>query len=210
MPAALAVLLVSGAALARETAIEPGQWRVIDRDSGPDRYYSIAHEGPTSFLRARYRPPMRTTSLGWQAPDDARASARTLRWSWRVEAFPTGGNECDAARADSAAAVYATWKRGLRYYALKFVWSTAATKGSTCNTKRNPFVAQDSVVLESGGPVGEWRREEIDLPGEFRRHFEGGDASASVPDFVGVGVLTDGDQTQSESAADYAGVAVVF
>jgi hypothetical protein len=31
-----------------------------------------------------------------------------------------------------------------------------------------------------------------------------------VPDFVGVGVLTDGDQTQSESAADYAGVAVVF
>ncbi|HEY6460303.1 MAG TPA: DUF3047 domain-containing protein, partial [Polyangiaceae bacterium] len=156
------------------------------------------------------RPPMHTTSLAWQAPGDARASARTLRWSWRVETFPTGGNECDAARADSPAAVYATWKRGLRYYALKFIWSTVAAKGATCNSKRNPFVAQDSVVLESGGPVGEWRREEIDLPAEFRRHFEDGDPSASVPDFVGVGVLTDGDQTQTESAADYAGVTVVF
>ena len=35
------------------------------------------------------------------------------------------------------------------------------------------------------------------------------DAAADVPDFVGVGIMSDGDQTQSESSADYGTFAVV-
>jgi hypothetical protein len=57
--------------------------------------------------------------------------------------------------------------------------------------------------LRSGGPVGVWQNEEIDLRADFRKHFENGDTSASVPDFVGVGIMTDGDQTMSESSADF-------
>ena len=44
----------------------------------------------------------------------------------------------------------------------------------------------------------------VDLKQEFRRHFGDGDPNAEVPDFVGVGIMTDGDQTKSESSADYA------
>ena len=61
-----------------------------------------------------------------------------------------------------------------------------------------------TIILESGGPLGAWRTEQIDLKQEFRRHFSDGDTNAEVPDFVGVGIMTDGDQTKSESSADYA------
>ena len=128
-----------------------------------------------------------------------------LRWRWRAQALPTGGNECVRGKEDSAADVYLTWRRGLRWYTLKYVWSTSGAVGSICDCKRNLFVAQDAVVLESGGPTNVWKDEVVDLKAEFRRHFDGGDPHGSVPDFVGIGIMTDGDQTGSDSAADYAG-----
>jgi hypothetical protein len=207
---ALVVLLASPAASAREVTIDPGQWRVVDRDSGPDRYYTQVRDPAMPFLRAHYRPPMHTTVLGFQLPDEARATAHTLRWKWRAETFPVGGNECAKGKEDSVAVVYATWKRALRYYALKYVWSSVGPKGATCDLKRNPFAAQDTVILESGGPTDQWKGEEIDLKADFRRHFTDGKADADVPDFVGLGVMSDGDQTQSDSAADYAGFVVEY
>jgi hypothetical protein len=207
---ALAVLLSSSPASAREVVVDPSQWRVVDRDSGPDRYYSQVRDPAMPFLRAHYRPPMHTTVLGFQLPDEAHASARILRWKWRAEIFPAGGNECAKGKEDSAADVYATWKGGLRYYALKYVWSSVGPRGTTCDRKRNPFVAQDTIILESGGATDQWKSEEIDLRAEFRRHFADGKADADVPDFVGLGILTDGDQTQSDSAADYGGFVVEY
>jgi hypothetical protein len=105
---------------------------------------------------------------------------------------------------DSAAVVYLTWKHGLKYYTLKYVWSAVGTKGAVCDKKRNPFVAQDTIILESGGPLETWKNEQIDLKREFLSHFEPGNPNAEVPGFLGIGIMTDGDQTNSESAADYA------
>src|SRR5262249_48331624 len=110
--------------------------------------------------------------------------------------------ECSDGKGDSAAVLYLTWKRALKYYTLKYVWSAVSTKGAVCDTKRNPFVAQDTIILETGGPLGVWKAEQIDLQREFRNHFESGDPNADVPGFFGIGIMTDGDQTQSESAAD--------
>jgi hypothetical protein len=205
---AIVVLFASPPATADETVVDVGQWRVVQRDSGPDLYYTQVRDPAMPFLRAHYRPPMHTTVLGWQAPDNLRATAQRVRWKWRVEAFPVDGNECAKGKEDSAADVYVSWKRGLRWYALKYVWSTVGPKGTTCDVKRNPFVAQDTIVLESGGPTDQWRSEEIDLKAEFRRHFEDGKADADVPDFVGLGVMSDGDQTHSDSAADFAAFVV--
>jgi hypothetical protein len=207
---ALVIALASPAASAREVAADVAAWRVVQRDSGPDLYYTRVPDPAMPFLRARYRPPMQTTVLGWQLPDDARATAHTLRWKWRAEALPAGGDECAAGKGDSAAVVYATWKRALRWYTLKYVWSSVGAKGATCDRKRNPFLAQDTVVLESGGPLDAWRAEEVDLRADFRRHFEDGRADADVPDFVGLGLMSDGDQTRSESAADYAAFVVEY
>jgi hypothetical protein len=54
-----------------------------------------------------------------------------------------------------------------------------------------------------------WKQESIDPSADFRAHFEGGDPHADVPDLVGIGIMSDGDQTQSISSADYTGFVLV-
>jgi hypothetical protein len=198
------------AAAEQRVAIEPSAFRIVERDSGPVNYYSVVREGGLSFLRSHYRPPWKTSVVGWQMPEAGRETASRLSWSWRARALPAGGDECSPAKSDSAASVYATWKRGLRYYTLKYSWTARGTVGATCARKRNPFVAQDTVILRVGPPLDSWQHEKVDLRAEFRKHFEDGDPKAGVPNFVGVGILTDGDQTQSESRADIGSFVVVY
>ncbi|TMA40426.1 MAG: DUF3047 domain-containing protein [Deltaproteobacteria bacterium] len=159
--------------------------------------------GPGELLQDR--PPLETVTLGAEVPDALRQRTKRVRWKWRAQVLPKGGNECKGGFGDSAAVIYVSWKSGLKWYSIKYVWSSEAEKGRICDQKRNLFVVQDTVILETGGPVGEWREEEIDPSTEFRAHFEGGNPNADVPDLVGVGLMSDGDQTKSISAADYTG-----
>jgi hypothetical protein len=184
-------------------------WRIIDRESGPVNYYSIVDDPTMPFIRAQYRPPTKTAVLGVQVAESDRQRARKLRWTWRAMTLPVGGDECASGKEDAAATIYVSWKRGLRWYTLKYEWSSVGRKGAICKPKRNPFVAQDTVIQESGGPLATWKTEEIDLKAEFRSHFENGDPKADVPEFQGVALLTDGDDTNSESAADYADFVLV-
>jgi hypothetical protein len=191
-----------------EASLDVKAWRLIPRESGPVDYYKVIDDPALPFIRAEYHPPYKTTVLGFQLSDSDRQRARKLRWSWRAITLPRGGDECVSGKGDSAATIYVTWRRGLRYYSLKYVWSAVGTKGAICDRKRSPFVAQDTVILQSGGPLDTWQTEEIDLKGEFRSHFGGGDAQSSVPDLLGIGLMTDGDQTKSDSSADYAGFVI--
>jgi hypothetical protein len=179
-------------------------FRVVERESGPINYYRVFKDADPPFIRGEYHPPYATTVMGVQVPDGDRAVAHLLSWRWRAVTLPKGGNECQEGKGDSAAVIYVSWRRTLRWYALKYVWSAVGPKGATCDRKSNPFMAQDTVVLESGAPLNEWKTEHIDLKAEFRKHFEDGDPSASVPDFLGIGLMSDGDQTKSDSSADYA------
>lgn len=200
----VAALASGGPARAQdEIVIEARRWKTIPSESGPVNYYALVNDPAGPFIRARYVPPNKTTVLGVDIPEADRRRIRKVRWSWRAITLPAGGDECASGKTDSAAVVYVTWKRGLRYHAIKYVWSAVGQRGRTCDRKRNPFVAQDTVILESGGPLDAWRTEEIDLASEYRAHFEGGDPKAELPDLVGIGLMTDGDQTKSESAADY-------
>jgi hypothetical protein len=189
--------------------IEAKAWRVIPRESGKVNYYSVVDDPVMPYVHAAYKPPYDTTVLGFQLADDDRQRVKRLRWTWRAVTLPKGGNECASKHEDSAAVVYVTWKRGLKWYTLKYVWSAVGPKGKTCDSRRNPFVAQDTIILESGGPTGAWMNEEIDLKAEFRNHFEGGDQTADVPDMAGVAIMTDGDQTGSVSEADYGTFTIV-
>ena len=194
----------SGAAEQSARRLPMSAFRVVERESGPTNYYRLHKDADPPFIRAEYRPPFETTVLGVQVADADRAPARALSWRWRAVTLPKGGNECQAGKGDSAAVIYASWRRGLRWYTLKYVWSAVGLKGAVCDQKSSPFLAQNTVILESGGPLNVWKAERIDLKAEFRKHFENGDASASVPDFLGVGNMSDGDQTSSDSSADYA------
>src|SRR5262249_30331096 len=185
-----------------ERELDVHDWKVIDRESGPVNYYSVVEERAFSYLHAAYQPGLSTAVMGY-AFDGADKQGRKLRWSWRAIALPREGNECLGGHGDSAATVYVTWKRGLRWYTLKYTWSATAPKGSICDRKRNAFVAQDVIVLRSGGPLNTWVDEEVDLDSEFRRAFEEGDPNASIPELQGIAVMSDGDQTHSESIADY-------
>jgi hypothetical protein len=183
--------------------VDARAWRLVESESGPVNYYRVTTEGESTFLRSMYVTPLKTAVMGWQVPEAERSKARRVSWSWRARVLPKGGDECKNGMGDSAAVVYMTWKRTLRYYTLKYVWSAVSAKGSVCGRKRNPFVAQDTVVLETGAPLNVWKQVDLDLRAEFRRHFADGDEKADVPDFVGIGLMSDGDQTKSESSADF-------
>jgi len=188
-----------------ETPIDIHGFRVVESYSGPTSYYKIIEEPEQAFIRGVYRPPLETVTLGLEIPEALRQHTKKVRWRWRAQVLPKGGDECRENFGDSAAVLYVSWKRGLKWYSIKYVWSSVGKKGQVCDQKRNLFVVQDTVVLESGGPTGFWKNEEIDPSEEFRKHFENGDPHADVPDFVGLGIMSDGDQTRSISAADYGG-----
>jgi hypothetical protein len=203
--------LLAGALLAAVAvaAAPPPPWRIamgafklVERASGPVNYYAVL-PGPPQHIRSRYEPGLKTAVVGYGAsPWQVRATK--LSWRWRALTLPVLGDECRDGKGDSAAVVYVSWKRGLRYYTLKYVWSAVGARGAVCDKKRNPFLAQDTIIVESGAPVGEWKSVSLDLAAEFRKHFEDGDANAEVPDFFGIGLMSDGDQTRSASSADFA------
>jgi hypothetical protein len=184
--------------------VDAHQFRFAKSESGPVNYYTVVNDpAGGAYIHSDYQPAFKTAVLGYEIPDPTRSSAHRLHWRWRAIVSPKDGNECAAGKEDSAAVVYVTWKRDLRFYTLKYVWSTVGTKGAVCGQKRNPFLAQDTIILETGGPLNTWMNEDIDLNTEFRNHFADGKADASVPALLGIGIMSDGDQTRSESSADY-------
>jgi len=185
--------------------IDVHRFSVLERDSGPTNYYRTVEDPLGGFIRGWYEPPLQTVTLFADVGDGFRNGVERIRFRWRAWVLPIGGNECIEGRADGAANVYIVWKRGLRWYSLKLIWSSEAPAGVTCNGTRNPFVASDSVILRSGAPTGVWRDEEIDPAALFRAHFEDGNPNAEVPELQGIGIMTDGDQTGTVSVADYAG-----
>lgn len=168
-------------------------------------YYRTIDTPRESFIHGEYLPPQPTVTLFHAVPDELRHGVHRMQWRWRAQVLPTKGNECASGLGDSAAAVYVTWKRGLRWYSLKFIWSTAAPLGATCNRIRNPFVVSDSIVLRTAATSATWVEETVDPEELFRQHFANGDPAADIPDLQGIGIMTDGDQTNSVSAADYGG-----
>jgi hypothetical protein len=199
----LALVVRSAAANGAERRLPVETFRIVERASGPVNYYSVITAEQPAFIRSRYLPGYKTSVVGYQFADAEQRSTH-LSWRWRALTLPRGGDECDSDKADSAAVVYVSWKRALRYYTLKYVWSAVGSRGAVCDKKRNPLLAQDTIIVESGSPLNQWKSVDLDLRREFRKHFEDGDPDADVPDLFGIGLMSDGDQTHSASSADFA------
>jgi hypothetical protein len=189
--------------------VDPHAFDVVRDDSGPVNYYTVVADPEGDYIRSAYEAKFETTTLAWPIPEKLRKSVARVRWRWRALTLPTGGNECESGKNDSAAVVYLTFKRGWNWYGLKYVWSSVGPRGVTCDKRRNLLRSQDTIVVESGGPVGQWRSVEVDPQAEFRRHFDKG-RIAEPPDFMGIGLMSDGDQTHSASGADFGGFALVL
>jgi hypothetical protein len=208
---ALLALVFAASTLAEEPARTPVRldvraFRPVEGpSSGPAVYYHVLGDAPDApVLQGIYRPGLETVTMGVEVPQAMRQRAQFLRWRWRALAFPEGGDECRAGRGDSAASVVVAFKRGFKWYMLKYVWSPSSPLGATCDRKRSLMLTRDTIVLERGGAPGTWLTERVNVRQAFRDHFADGDPEAPVPDLVGVAVMTDGDQTHSESGAEWA------
>src|SRR5262249_1559333 len=139
-----------------EVKLDIYNFEVIERDSGPVTYYKFVKEEGTKILRAQYRPPLESVTLGMPIPEELRHRVRMLSWRWRVLTFPAGANECNAGKSDSAAGVFVTFKRGLKYYIIKYAWTTEGPVGEWCNKRRSMVLVRDTRILEAEGPVHRW------------------------------------------------------
>jgi hypothetical protein len=189
------------AAPGHEVTIPVKSFTVVEQDSGPVIYYKVITEDGTQMIRSVYRPGLETVVLGAVVPEQARKPAR-VSWRWRVHSFPRDANDCGPGYSDSAAAVFVTFKAGLKYMILKYVWATTGTVGSFCESKRGWFLDRNTILLEVGGPLDEWKTEEVDARAEFAKAF--GVKPDDIPDMVGIGLMTDGDQSGSVAQSDYA------
>jgi hypothetical protein len=174
----------------------PAGWHVR-QDEGKE-VYTVQEEGGKRFLRAISR------GLGIQAGKEAPgwnlASHPVLTWSWRPRQFPSGADEREASRNDSALAVYMAVPyskiRGPK--ALKYIWSAKVPVGTRLTSNNGLTQVR---VLRSGTPAAKdgWVTERVNVLEEWKAAFK----ESEMPKPGGIAVLTDADDTRSTAAGDY-------
>jgi hypothetical protein len=188
--------------------------------------YVVAKEGNTVFVRARATGP-RSAGNGIEADRPVKWNIEeypVLRWQWRPRLFPREANE-QTGKDDSALGVYIGFcppadltlcersvKGELRLRdrialpklllskgagSLKYIWSERLPKGLEFDQGRKAVK-----VLESGAPANPdpWRQERVDVASDYRRRF----GAEKLLNPIGLSILTDSDDTQSDAAASVA------
>ena len=175
----------------------PSGWRALNTRKARG-IYRVRMEGGNAYLEAHTRGE--AVQIGKEFSVDPHQWPY-LTWRWRVHRLPVGGDERIRDRNDSAAGVYVVFRRGwpspLRH-TLKYVWSASkGLKGKTLRGLVNPNSFY--IVLEDAtSPRNQWIQETVNVLEDYRRLFH-----KDPPEVLGIGVLTDGDNTQSEAWADY-------
>lgn len=125
-----------------------------------------------------------------------------MTWCWRVNTLPPGGNELVNKLNDSAAGIYVMFSQNWLGVPkqVKYVWSSTLSEGTV--GRRNKIFRPWFFVLESGDAnLGKWTFEQVDLLKDYHQVFSGGKPKRRT---IGVGVLTDANNTDSYAEAYYA------
>ena len=124
-----------------------------------------------------------------------------MTWCWRAQTLPPRGDERYTETNDSAAGVYVIFSRNFLGIPrqIKYLWSTTLPVGTVA--RREGIARPWFVVLESGDRrIGSWVQEIVDLEDDHRRILD-----RDLPKrTLGIGILTDADNTSSYASADYA------
>ena len=123
-----------------------------------------------------------------------------LSWRWRATVLPEGGDERIRSKNDSSVAVYVVLDQNFIGVpkTLKYVWSTTVPVGT--HYRREGIGRPHVIVLESGkGKAGQWVEESIDVHADYVRIFGKNPPGKAV----GIGILTDGNATGTDSKGDY-------
>lgn len=185
----------------------PGKPRTVYRwqGDGPERELVATADASASMFRRRI-------ARGVAAPVE-------IRFSWRVEALPEGGDVAAAEATDAAARVMLAFDGDTArlsprnklmfelahtlsgeappYATLVYVWDTRAPVGSVIVHPRSDRVRK--IVIESGpGGLGQWRSYRRSLVEDFQLAF--GEPPGVLQ---AVAVMTDGDNTRSRLTTRY-------
>jgi hypothetical protein len=163
-----------------------------------DRIYQIENEKGLAFLRATaslkggviYHKPIE----GWTLKDYP-----ILRWKWRVNELPNGGDERHSAVNDAGAAVYVIWKARfpMRVKSIKMTWSSTLPIG-THVAKR--FDLDHVHVLQSGPQqMSQWISQAVNIRDLAKTYYP-----KEKENPIAIAIMSDGDDTSSPSSADYA------
>ncbi|WP_228151101.1 DUF3047 domain-containing protein [Tamilnaduibacter salinus] len=148
-----------------------------------------------------------------------------LRWRWKVSNVYDAGDARQKSGDDYPARIYVAFafqpekagfferaKRAtvetlfgeeLPGNALNYIWANRVPKGTILP---NPFTDTTQMVPVNGGPerVGEWVTIERDVVADYRAAF-----GEAPPPIIGIGLMTDSDNTGESATAWYGDVEIV-
>ena len=121
-----------------------------------------------------------------------------LMWQWRVDQLVQGEALDQPKGSDAAARVYVYFEtQGLPWQKrnIDYVWSASLPVGTSLTSAYSP--TSHIVVVESGADhAGQWRDAERNLAEDYRESFH-----EEPPGVIAIGLMTDSDNTGSESLA---------
>lgn len=157
------------------------------REENGNQYLHAADDGSSIIIRKQMSE--------WDANEYP-----VLSWRWRAQVLPEGGDERIVSRNDSAVAVYVVLDQNFVGVpkTLKYVWSSTLPVGTY--HRRDGIGRPHVIVLESGEEkLGRWVAESVDVCADYVRIF----GKEPPRKAVGIGILTDGNATGTESKGDY-------
>ena len=175
----------------------PAGWKWRGFEQEDKKPYRVREENGNRFLRAEDRGEnvMLYKNVRWDSE-----AYPFVSWRWRIRAVPEGADARYEDSADSAAGVYLTYRRrfGFVPVAVKFVWSGHLRAGAAF---RRPGIGMPWTVVAGSGAAEprRWRRVVYHVSDVYRETF-GGKPGARP---LGIGVLSDANNTGSYAAADY-------
>lgn len=175
----------------------PSDWSFRGFGEVTEKPYRIAEEEGNRFLRAEDR------GENVMLYRETRWSSRKypyLSWRWRIRAVPEGADQRVEDKADSAAGIYLSYRRklGLVPETVKFVFSGRLDPGVAF---RRPGIGMPWTVVAASGSAepDRWQRFVYRTASVYRKTFEGDPGGRPL----GIGLLTDANNTGSLAAADY-------
>ncbi|NCN27424.1 DUF3047 domain-containing protein [bacterium] len=182
----------------------PEGWRVKyehnDEEARRDKIYVVEKDKDKgNVLKATYGTHTITVLKSLEKWDLSEFPA--IQWEWKASILPTGADESDSDKNDSAASTYVVWNVGfpMQAKALRFAWSSSLKEGTFFQRRAN----HDNVlILESGSKnLNKWQTETVNVRDLYNEHIL---LSEKYRQPFVLALTTDADDTSSKAQAYWA------
>jgi len=174
----------------------PSKWRTWPFQRGKaTEVYQVAQENGQKILRARDSNGLSPEIMRYFNWDIQKYPY--LSWRWKAKTLPTGAQENDDNKNDSACGIYVI-VGGYTGNAVKYVWSSQLPAGQIVTRREGKLKIK---ITDSGAAkLNTWRKNSVNVPADYKELF----GSELKKNPSGIGVLTDSNATGTDAACDYA------